>query len=270
MQTKIAQQNKQMRVGAREGFPYSSVKLFWLANGDRYEFDSNTLFPSGKALYPFRILPCPAVPTLTFLTSIHTCSLWSVQLWTLTKIADVNLGVASSTVPRHGDVYPDQCNWVSLENNKREPGSNNASRTWRVYTFTRFKVVQMNVSTRDRKKKLPTWTKRHKNTCDMCLSFVCPQKLSRSKHSMNSSKKKGKERKEKRHVTKPNFILHKRGSSPFLSKNEVLDHAWGRGRGAGTKQLRIFTKTWIEWTNLDFSTPVGGVHQLKRDNNQLR
>jgi hypothetical protein len=40
----MAQQGKQMRVGAREGFAYHSVKLVLLANGDRYEVDSNTFF----------------------------------------------------------------------------------------------------------------------------------------------------------------------------------------------------------------------------------
>jgi hypothetical protein len=55
----MAQQGKQMRVGAREGLPYNSVKLVLLPNGNRYEVDSNTSFPSGKALYPFEILPCP-------------------------------------------------------------------------------------------------------------------------------------------------------------------------------------------------------------------
>jgi hypothetical protein len=54
----MAQQGKQMRVGAREGFAYHSVKLVLLANGNRYEFDSNKLFLSGKAIYPFKILPC--------------------------------------------------------------------------------------------------------------------------------------------------------------------------------------------------------------------
>ncbi len=38
----MAQQGKQMRrVGAREGFAYHSVKLVLLANGDKYEVDSN-------------------------------------------------------------------------------------------------------------------------------------------------------------------------------------------------------------------------------------
>jgi hypothetical protein len=55
----MAQQDKQMRVGAREGFPYHSVKLVLLANGNRYEVDSNTLFLSGEALHPFELLPCP-------------------------------------------------------------------------------------------------------------------------------------------------------------------------------------------------------------------
>jgi hypothetical protein len=40
----MAQQAKQMRVGACEGIAYHSVKRFLLANGDRYEVDSNTYF----------------------------------------------------------------------------------------------------------------------------------------------------------------------------------------------------------------------------------
>jgi hypothetical protein len=43
----MAEQGKQMRVGAdgaREGFAYDSVKLVLLANGNRYEVDSNTFF----------------------------------------------------------------------------------------------------------------------------------------------------------------------------------------------------------------------------------
>jgi hypothetical protein len=40
----MAQQGKQMRVGAREGFAYNSVKLVLLANGNRYEVDYNTFF----------------------------------------------------------------------------------------------------------------------------------------------------------------------------------------------------------------------------------
>jgi hypothetical protein len=55
----MAQQGKQMRVGAREGFAYNSVKLVLLANGNRYEVDCNTFFPSGEALYQFKSLPCP-------------------------------------------------------------------------------------------------------------------------------------------------------------------------------------------------------------------
>jgi hypothetical protein len=57
LQAKMAQQCKQMRVGAREGFPCKSVKLGSLANGKRSEVDSKTFFLSGKALYPFKILP---------------------------------------------------------------------------------------------------------------------------------------------------------------------------------------------------------------------
>jgi hypothetical protein len=39
----MAQQGKQMRVGARKGFAYNSVKLVYqLANDNRYEVDYNT------------------------------------------------------------------------------------------------------------------------------------------------------------------------------------------------------------------------------------
>jgi hypothetical protein len=38
----MAQQGKQIRVGAREGFPYNSVKLVLLADGNKHEVDSNT------------------------------------------------------------------------------------------------------------------------------------------------------------------------------------------------------------------------------------
>jgi hypothetical protein len=40
-------QGKQMKVGVLEGFAYHSVKLVLLANGNRYEVDSNTYFSSG-------------------------------------------------------------------------------------------------------------------------------------------------------------------------------------------------------------------------------
>ncbi len=40
----MGQQGKHMRVGARESLAYHSVKLVLLANGDRYEVDSNTLY----------------------------------------------------------------------------------------------------------------------------------------------------------------------------------------------------------------------------------
>ncbi len=62
-----------MRVGAREGFAHHSVKLVLLANGDRYEDDSNTFYQSGKALHLFEILPCPNSDF--FSTHIRICSL---------------------------------------------------------------------------------------------------------------------------------------------------------------------------------------------------
>jgi hypothetical protein len=33
-----------MRVGVREGFAYNSLKVVLLANGNRYEVDSNAFF----------------------------------------------------------------------------------------------------------------------------------------------------------------------------------------------------------------------------------
>jgi hypothetical protein len=38
----MAQQGKQMSVGAHKGFAYYSAKLDLLANGNRFEVDSNT------------------------------------------------------------------------------------------------------------------------------------------------------------------------------------------------------------------------------------
>jgi hypothetical protein len=40
----MAQQDKQMRVGAGEGFVYNSIKLVLLANGKRYEVDFDNFF----------------------------------------------------------------------------------------------------------------------------------------------------------------------------------------------------------------------------------
>jgi hypothetical protein len=65
----MAHQCKQMRIVSREGFPCHSVKLVLLAYGKRYEVDSNTSFPTGRVLCPFRIR-YGHFPTLTFLTHI--------------------------------------------------------------------------------------------------------------------------------------------------------------------------------------------------------
>jgi hypothetical protein len=70
----MAQQGKQLRVGAREGFAYHSVKLVLLATGNRYEVDSNTFFLSGTALYQYKILPCPNADFLK--NTFQICSLW--------------------------------------------------------------------------------------------------------------------------------------------------------------------------------------------------
>jgi hypothetical protein len=40
----MAQQGKQIRVGARKGFAYHSMKLVLLANSNRYDVHSNMLF----------------------------------------------------------------------------------------------------------------------------------------------------------------------------------------------------------------------------------
>jgi hypothetical protein len=44
----MAQQNKQMRVGAQEGFAHDSVKLPLLATGNMYEVDSSIYFLNWK------------------------------------------------------------------------------------------------------------------------------------------------------------------------------------------------------------------------------
>jgi hypothetical protein len=74
----MAQQgNKQMRVVASDGFVYRSVKLVLLANGNKYEVDSNTCFLIGEALHPFGILPCPN----SYLSWLTRASVQSV-VWT--------------------------------------------------------------------------------------------------------------------------------------------------------------------------------------------
>jgi hypothetical protein len=77
---------KQMRVGAREGFAYHSVKLVLLANGNRCEVDSNMFFLSGKALYPFKVLPCPN-SDLSLHTVVSIVCGW--KWWQKTAVAGV-------------------------------------------------------------------------------------------------------------------------------------------------------------------------------------
>ncbi len=73
----MAQQGKQMRVGAREGFAYHSLELVLLANVNEYEVDSNAFFLGGKALYPFTVLPCHNIDL--FFTHVCICCLWLSQ-----------------------------------------------------------------------------------------------------------------------------------------------------------------------------------------------
>jgi hypothetical protein len=60
----MAQQGKQMRVGACEGFAYHSVKLVLLANSNRCEVDSNTVLKVAKPAINLKFCP---VTILTFL-----------------------------------------------------------------------------------------------------------------------------------------------------------------------------------------------------------
>jgi hypothetical protein len=63
----MAQKGKQMRVGAREGFAYHSMKRLLLANGNKYEVDSNLLF---QVLKPSIYLKYRLVSILTVI-KIH-------------------------------------------------------------------------------------------------------------------------------------------------------------------------------------------------------
>jgi hypothetical protein len=56
----MAQQGEKMRVGAREGFAYHSMKLVLLASGNRYKVEFNTFFLINKAVQPFNVSPCPS------------------------------------------------------------------------------------------------------------------------------------------------------------------------------------------------------------------
>jgi hypothetical protein len=58
MRAKIAQQGKQMRVGARQGFAYNSINLVSLATVTVMRLNPVCIFMSGKALYPFKVMPC--------------------------------------------------------------------------------------------------------------------------------------------------------------------------------------------------------------------
>jgi hypothetical protein len=58
----MAQQRKQMNVGAHEGFAYHSVKLVLPVNDNRFEVDSNTFF---KVIKPSIHFNYCSVPTLT-------------------------------------------------------------------------------------------------------------------------------------------------------------------------------------------------------------
>jgi hypothetical protein len=67
----MAEQGKQMRVGAREGFAHNSVKMVSLADDNRYEVDSNTFFFLLAVKLVIHFKYCP-VPTLTFYFDTHS------------------------------------------------------------------------------------------------------------------------------------------------------------------------------------------------------
>ncbi len=66
----MAQQGKQMRVGACKGFAHPSLKLVSLANSNRYEVDSKTFFLSGKTLCLFKVLHPNCDLFLTHIVSV--------------------------------------------------------------------------------------------------------------------------------------------------------------------------------------------------------
>jgi hypothetical protein len=69
MQIKMAQQGKQVIVGAREGYAKHSVELVLLYNGNMYEVDINKLVPNRKAVYLFKLSACPNSELMT-----HVCT----------------------------------------------------------------------------------------------------------------------------------------------------------------------------------------------------
>ncbi len=77
----MAQQGKQTRVGAREDFAWNSVKLVLLANSNRYEVHSETFFPIGRALYPFKVLLCSNSDLFrhTFISVVCAYGRWGIN-----------------------------------------------------------------------------------------------------------------------------------------------------------------------------------------------
>jgi hypothetical protein len=63
----MAQQGKQMRVGAYKGIAYQSVDLVGVAINNRFEVDSNTFFKVVKPTIHSKYFP---LPTMTFSTHI--------------------------------------------------------------------------------------------------------------------------------------------------------------------------------------------------------
>jgi hypothetical protein len=59
LQAKMAQQGKQIEGGDRLACAYSSVKVVLLANGNRYEVDSNTFFHVVKPSVHLKYCPVP-------------------------------------------------------------------------------------------------------------------------------------------------------------------------------------------------------------------
>jgi hypothetical protein len=67
----MAQKGQQVKVGAQEGFPFNSVKLVLLANGNW--FIATHFFLAVKRLIHIKFYSAPA---LTFLRHACICSLW--------------------------------------------------------------------------------------------------------------------------------------------------------------------------------------------------
>jgi hypothetical protein len=143
----MAQQGKRVRVGAREGFAYQSVKLVVRANSSRYEVDSNRFFFSFKWLSFLFILEYYHVPTLTFFdTFVSVVCGWNPE----------SMNRVHFTIHNHGQGSQISSDSNSREANKKARNIARVSYNWRalrVYSDD----VQIAVCPSNEKKRLITY-----------------------------------------------------------------------------------------------------------------